>query len=119
MFGKIERFKVDAEAKKTPLNIKTFFDLDAVYANVLKVDGATTSTGNRKLTRSPVIKKGGTSPVSNDIQTSTDDETYFYMKGKTTLFEMINTEIKGTIKTLLNNEKQIHEFIEHDIIQRM
>ena len=41
------------------------------------------------------------------------------MKGKTTLFEMINTEIKGTIKTLLNNEKQIHEFIEHDIIQRM
>ena len=72
--------------------------------------------------------RGTTSPASSiDSVDSIDsidsidneDDFMFYMKGKTTLFEMENTEVKGTVKTLLKHEDKIHDFIEHETIKRI
>ena len=137
LFGTIETFKVAALAKKTTINMGIFFmDKLDLLAGVL--NGDTAGTGDADSSRSgsgksaedtspPLLRRLKTQTLfkkmrrnsGNDEGTATEEDVLFYMKGKTTLVEIDNAQLTGTIQTLVKHQDQINHFVDHDTVEQI
>ena len=138
--GKIDKLKISSATQKTPLNIDLFFmDKIDLLAGVLAADvgelRSLTRTDSSILHEPPVndgvvktplnglqmLRKQSNHPNAAQLLSVEDipDDHLFYMKGKTTLIELNNGELSGTIETLLRNKDKMNEVVQDELAKQI
>ena len=62
---------------------------------------------------------GGDAPRISTVTDVDDQDSLFYMKGKTTLVDIKDAEITGTLNSLVRHKEKVDAFLDHEMAQRI
>ena len=126
--GKLENFHISSLTKHTPLNMDIFFtdplDLiaglvpEASTSDFIVHENDDNSVKNF-LVETTKRKGNGDAPLSTVVTDIDDQDSLFYMKGKTTLVDIKDAEITGTLNSLVRHKDKVDAFLDHEMAQRI
>ena len=127
--GRLDNFHISSLTKHTPLNMNIFFtdplDLiaglvpEAISSSSFVVHDNDDNSVKNFLVETTKRKGNGDAPRISTVTDVDDQDSLFYMKGKTTLVDIKDAEITGTLNSLVRHKEKVDAFLDHKMAQRI